>query len=327
MKTYPILLLAENKFPILPEGDLYKISENFEEVVFYELLNKNISLKFKLYQKVILDSIGYYPDISYIDKRSNTFIDIEIDEPYSRSGELTHYIESRKDSFRDKKFIQNGWNVLRFSENQVLDHPNECVNVVIFFIDQLKNNSPIDFSYRFNHLIQNGWTMAESQYFKERFIRDYYNHKVYDIQQNQIKVLATFPTRKSFIEAVITKFLHDFDSESEFVFIPFFISEHYLNLTDQTSLVFSNCSPSYGGKKINGTTIRTCHFSHPPKITIKKSNIADDFEKILQIKTKNERFQIQDDFEYARLSYNCVFRGTMDEYRNNKLKLIENLSL
>jgi hypothetical protein len=78
----------------------------------------------------------YYPDIAYINSTKNIYIDIEIDEPfYFKDGErkACHYkFEGRrKDLDRDNEFLNQGWNVIRLAEEQVIEEPNKCVQYIL----------------------------------------------------------------------------------------------------------------------------------------------------------------------------------------------------
>lgn len=82
----------------------------------------------------------YYPDIIVSDGKGVLF-DIEIDEAYSlETKEPIHYLRVQLgnqeqrwisvDNDRNKAFAQDGWIVLRFSETQVMLHPEECAKTI-----------------------------------------------------------------------------------------------------------------------------------------------------------------------------------------------------
>jgi very-short-patch-repair endonuclease len=67
----------------------------------------------------------YAPDFCFIDAATGMHIDIEIDEPYvADSKEPIHYRD--KDTDRNAFFTQNGWLVIRFSEEQIVKYPAAC---------------------------------------------------------------------------------------------------------------------------------------------------------------------------------------------------------
>lgn len=71
----------------------------------------------------------YYPDLAYVDPVVQLCIDIEIDEPYAyKTGHPIHYIGS--DDTRNQFFLDRGWLVLRFSEEQAICHPDGCCKAI-----------------------------------------------------------------------------------------------------------------------------------------------------------------------------------------------------
>ncbi|MBR1774272.1 MAG: hypothetical protein IJ759_01985 [Bacteroidales bacterium] len=73
---------------------------------------------------------NYYPDIILKDKHG-IFIDIEIDEPYTTDNnhQAIHYIGS--DDYRNEYFTLNDWIVIRFCEQQIFKHTQECFDFII----------------------------------------------------------------------------------------------------------------------------------------------------------------------------------------------------
>lgn len=78
----------------------------------------------------------YEPDFAYIDEASGLHIDIEVDEPYSYdTWEPIHYIG--KDDRRNEFFLERGWVVVRFSEEQVHKNPEGCCKVIAQVVSEL----------------------------------------------------------------------------------------------------------------------------------------------------------------------------------------------
>jgi len=76
-------------------------------------------------------SIPYEPDITMWNVIQGRLIciDVEIDEPYAgATGEPTHCIGY--DIERNKDFLNRGWIVIRFSEEQVVEYPEKCCRVI-----------------------------------------------------------------------------------------------------------------------------------------------------------------------------------------------------
>ena len=69
----------------------------------------------------------YTPDAVYIDRSTGLYIDIEVDEPYTFSEEKAiHYYNCHTDCRRNDFFLERGWIVIRFSEQQVVCCPDSC---------------------------------------------------------------------------------------------------------------------------------------------------------------------------------------------------------
>lgn len=88
---------------------------------------------------------SYRPDIALYWEKYNLFIDIEIDEPYDIcSHKPLHYIGC-SDNLRDTYFTRNGWCVIRYSENQVLNQLPETIKHLEFIINWLTDKYHKDY--------------------------------------------------------------------------------------------------------------------------------------------------------------------------------------
>ena len=93
---------------------------------------------------VVIEGHRYEPDLVYIDKEKNIYVDIEIDEPYSGAHHPTHYITSKgihKDTRRNELFCKAGWYVVRFTERQMFCETKACMRVLF---DLLLNVNAIE---------------------------------------------------------------------------------------------------------------------------------------------------------------------------------------
>ena len=87
----------------------------------------------------------YYPDIIVV--ISNVYINVEIDEPYTgNDGEPIHYIENSYgslfksvDSKRNEYMTKNGWVVVRFSEEQIFLHTDECLAYLYLVVQNIED--------------------------------------------------------------------------------------------------------------------------------------------------------------------------------------------
>ncbi|HEY9597786.1 MAG TPA: DUF559 domain-containing protein [Cyanophyceae cyanobacterium] len=81
---------------------------------------------------------NYSTDFCMAIKEVNLWIDIEIDEPYDyKTGNPTHCWDDGRDAKRNTFFLQNGWVVIRFSEEQVVHHPESCCKEIASVIKKL----------------------------------------------------------------------------------------------------------------------------------------------------------------------------------------------
>lgn len=119
----------------------------------------------------------YVPDFVYFDPRFNLRICIEIDEPYTTGKKAIHHTEYQEgqqewvssDHERDQHFLELGWAVVRFSEQQVLTDPVGCCKVVQQLIEQvtlekhgaLERVSPVAPHPRWDRQTANLWAETE----------------------------------------------------------------------------------------------------------------------------------------------------------------------
>ncbi|MGA9379139.1 MAG: hypothetical protein WBV73_10255 [Phormidium sp.] len=82
--------------------------------------------------------IPYQVDIAFIDQSLHLYIDIEIDEPDNdETGELVYEDVLNFENKRHKLFLDKGWLVIRFAEEQVIRQPESCCKVIANVINKL----------------------------------------------------------------------------------------------------------------------------------------------------------------------------------------------
>ena len=114
------------------EGRSERMFRDHLERYFPGKIHANLTLQIPSF------SHPYTPDIAYIDRAIGLSIDIEVDEPYVyRTKQAIHYSMSEKDCKRNQFFVDKGWVVIRFSEQQVVCHPDSCCKVVAQKIAQI----------------------------------------------------------------------------------------------------------------------------------------------------------------------------------------------
>lgn len=140
------------------EIDTYVVDESvrkgISELWFYKKIKEIIEPRggeVSIYKKVMifdyfyrqydLESLStkyYYPDIAIIIE--NLYIDVEIDEPYTMDSKLPiHCIGS--DDYRNYYLASNGWEIIRFSEQQIVEHTDKCLETIKNTIDSILNGT------------------------------------------------------------------------------------------------------------------------------------------------------------------------------------------
>lgn len=109
--------------------------EHFKDSIF-----ESVSIQVKNYPTYYENESNIYiTDFAYIDKYINLKIDIEIDEPYTFEKKQAIHLNDQK---RNDFFLQNNWIVIRFAEEQVINHPELCCEFIAkvincFYYDHL----------------------------------------------------------------------------------------------------------------------------------------------------------------------------------------------
>ncbi|GGJ29128.1 UvrD-helicase domain-containing protein [Deinococcus roseus] len=124
----------------------------------------------------------YVPDFVYFDPRFELRICIEVDEPYSSNRTAIHHVEFSEvtgqwesiDAARDQHFLDLGWGVVRFSEEQVIRDPEGCCrtlqdvieHITLEHLEGLHAVSPVTAHPRWDRQTANQW--GETGY-RERY--------------------------------------------------------------------------------------------------------------------------------------------------------------
>lgn len=124
---------------------------------------------------------AYHPDFAFVEADAQLYLDIEIDEPYaSRGQQPTHYRQPNgvsPDNSRNAYFLQKGWVVVRFAEQQIVLYPDECCKFVARLVFQLTGNDTYwsQWSYAQPQLpLVRQWTKEEAmQMAKENYRQSY----------------------------------------------------------------------------------------------------------------------------------------------------------
>lgn len=171
---YPLVFLDDWDSPQKPV-DSYNENKGKSESYFLKYLQKYFPKHIHTDLALQIDESYYYPDFTFFSKKHSLYIDIEIDEPYNFKGKPTHTIGS--DDTRNLFFMEAGWVVIRFTEEQVVRQPVQCCKFIadtIFkitrdksFTETLKGIQPLT-------ILPSPWTAEQAgQMFINR-VRDSY---------------------------------------------------------------------------------------------------------------------------------------------------------
>lgn len=142
------------RLKILDDNTVKKgVSENF----FFKYLHKHSD--FDVY--ISIKFYPYYPDLIIV-KNDLVFV-IEIDEPYSfDSKEPIHYVGKAEDEVRDEFFVNSGFILLRFSEEQILNKTEQCLILINEIYSSCMNLKDFTKTKIYNELEQTPWSHQEA---------------------------------------------------------------------------------------------------------------------------------------------------------------------
>jgi very-short-patch-repair endonuclease len=111
---------------------------------------------------VEFETSKYIPDFILKCRSGNLYIDIEIDEPYTKIDEKLqpiHYVNG-SDEKRNKIFLENNWIVIRFTENQIINNLDEVADFIKQIHTCIENYEAI--SVNNNIALESRWTYEEA---------------------------------------------------------------------------------------------------------------------------------------------------------------------
>lgn len=156
---------------------------------FRRLVQSNKSLKYSG------ASHDFEPDLIWRQAENELWLDIEIDEPYDRkTREPTHYIGCY-DTDRDNYFTREGWVVLRFAEEQVVNQLDSVIKYITIVVDGLcQTNHSSGFAAIEDLKVVKKWTYKEALKMAANNIREaYLNTKFPRKQPKKRKTIESDP--------------------------------------------------------------------------------------------------------------------------------------
>ncbi|MDT0648404.1 hypothetical protein RM545_17060 [Zunongwangia sp. F260] len=160
--------LSENPIPLIDNRNFKK---GKSELHFLEYLYKNFGRNVFTDYSPDIGKNPFQPDFIVFDCEINFYLDIEIDEPYSLLDGTTIHHDRTKDEERNRFFNGINWGVIRFTERQVMQKPDECCYIISSVLEAIKNRNTV---IKHNLEIENFWTHEEALIMKMKDYRNSY---------------------------------------------------------------------------------------------------------------------------------------------------------
>lgn len=177
---YPIVKMPFPNCKVLYPQEFKSKKRGVSERAFHSILLKAFGKRIKRNLSLSFDGAkhDYEPDFAFVDPAYELFVDIEVDEPYSGISRKPMHYQGCYDQDRDRYFNQNGWLVIRFTEEQVVTQPLYCCH----FIGKVLNLLITDYNFpeeksEFLKVIKQ-WTYEEA----ERLARDNFRESYLGIE-------------------------------------------------------------------------------------------------------------------------------------------------
>lgn len=136
-KRYP-LVFRSRAFRVQAPVERFNENKGKSEAFFLRYLQKYFPKQVYIDMALPAGEAFYYPDFALINQKNQLFVDIEIDEPYNYKGKPTHTQGS--DDKRNAYFVESGWVVIRFAEEQIARQPLQCCKFLAQTLFQISND-------------------------------------------------------------------------------------------------------------------------------------------------------------------------------------------
>ena len=135
---------ARIKYPNIKKGKMENFFLEVLQKYFGTSIKKDYVVEIFEYREDIYGDTkkknAYCPDFIFEHSLSDLCIDIEIDEPYNQNDTL-HAISDLQDYDRNKYFMEKGWVIIRFSEEQIKNVPLSCCKEIAKLIKIITNDT------------------------------------------------------------------------------------------------------------------------------------------------------------------------------------------
>lgn len=182
IKSYPVSLYSKsNKIDYSKRSKTGR--KGYTEDFFESYLRKYFSQSLEILVDVVLpiENNSYEPDFALrcILGTKVVLIDVEIDEPYEGVANIAdrnpiHIMGT--DDERNQRFLENGWNVIRFSKKQIVTCPKECCKFIALFITSISSGFAVPNELKnLNDLfVDHCWTNEEARLKSHKKYRESY---------------------------------------------------------------------------------------------------------------------------------------------------------
>jgi len=179
-EDYPFYLCPQTGRSILAykqfEGAVNGVSEPrlFSKLQCLKEIEPDIEILKDVSLPIKNRNYGYKPDIAIVWKSKGICIDVEVDEPYDiLSRKPIHYLDGEcSDYLRNAYFLENGWYVIRVTEEQVIKKIDDVYNYISRLVFSISEDERFKVDSDIKPLKR--WTREEAQRMAKNNYREGY---------------------------------------------------------------------------------------------------------------------------------------------------------
>jgi hypothetical protein len=195
---YPVVKMpCENALLKLPRLGRTNQKGYKEHEFFHQIKAKITDMEYSDNFHMVIPHFNkpYEPDIVLFDKGLNLYVDIEIDEPYDGYFRYPTHCQKpgthiKQDEIRDLFFLESGWIVIRFTEKQVHEQSEFCIDYINNVLSSIKKrafdakpNCDIEHQWDYNQSIQ--W---QKLHYREKYLGISHFYKKLSLTEIEIQI-------------------------------------------------------------------------------------------------------------------------------------------
>ncbi len=164
---YPAMYQPGNGVPVLTPCPIQQTTTHEMTIALRDALQKALTgiPGIRLLDSVALPvrnrTYGYIPSIALYVESGHFYVDIEVDSPYAETGQPIHY-QGSADHLRNLYFLENGWAVFRFAEQQVAEHRDQLVDLILQQLAVLTDRVELDREVDMEGIWLNRWSREDT---------------------------------------------------------------------------------------------------------------------------------------------------------------------